>query len=129
MAWIGRIAAPDVAFVNLVVPFVIAGAGISLAMPAAQNAVVSSVAPTEIGKAAGTYMLRFLGGAFGIAMNASVFAATGGFGSPQLFSTGFAAAVGVSAALSLLGALIGLCVPGRHTDWSRLVILVKGDAR
>jgi hypothetical protein len=79
-----------------------------MAMPAAQHAVVSSVAPTEIGKAAGTYnMLRFLGGALGVAINASVFAAFGGFGSPQAFSTGFSAALGASAAFSLAGALAG----------------------
>jgi len=114
MAWIGRIVAPDVAFGDLVVPFILAGAGISMAMPAAQNAVVSSVIPTEIGKAAGTYnMLRFLGAAFGIAISATVFAATGGFGSPASFSAGFATAIGVSAALSFAGALAGLFIPAR----------------
>jgi hypothetical protein len=97
-----------------VAPFILAGAGISMAMPAAQNAVVSSVAPTDIGKAAGTYnMLRFLGGAFGITINATVFAAFGGFSSPHLFTAGFAAAIGVSAALSFAGALAGLFVPAR----------------
>ena len=41
----------------------------SMAMPAAQNAVLGAVAPAEIGKAAGTFnMLRYLGGAFGIAL-------------------------------------------------------------
>jgi len=114
MAWIGRIATPDVEFSSLVAPFILAGAGISMAMPAAQNAVVSSVAPTQIGKAAGTYnMLRFLGGAFGIAINATVFAAFGGFGPPVLFSAGFAAAIEVSAALSFAGALAGLLIPAR----------------
>jgi EmrB/QacA subfamily drug resistance transporter len=112
MLWLARVATPDVAFVDLVVPFILAGAGISMAMPAAQNAVVSSVAPTEIGKAAGTYnMLRFLGGALGVAINATVFAAYGGFGSPHSFSTGFSAAIGVSAAFSLAGALAGAFVP------------------
>jgi MFS family permease len=114
MAWIGRIATPDVAYINLVAPFILAGAGISMAMPAAQNAVVSSVAPAEIGQAAGTYnMLRFLGGAFGIAISATVFAVFGGFGSPQLFSAGFAAAVAVCAGLSLAGALAGFFIPAR----------------
>jgi EmrB/QacA subfamily drug resistance transporter len=114
LVWIGRIVSPDVAFIDLVAPFILAGAGISMAMPAAQNAVVSSVAPTDIGKAAGTYnMLRFLGGALGIAINATVFAAFGGFSSPQLFSAGFAAAISVSAALSFAGALAGLVIPAR----------------
>src|ERR1700694_4996331 len=117
MAWIGRIATPDVEFSSLVIPFILAGAGVSMAMPAAQNAVVSSVAPTEIGKAAGTYnMLRFLCAAFGIAINATVFAAAGGFASPELFSAGFAAAIGVSAALSFAGALAGCLVPARRAS-------------
>ena len=115
-AWLALISSPDVAFISRIAPFIIAGAGISIAMPAAQNAVVSAVAPAEIGKASGTYQsLRLLGGAFGVALNASVFAAAGGFGSPQLFATGFAAAIGVSAALALAGALVGLLVPG-HSE-------------
>jgi EmrB/QacA subfamily drug resistance transporter len=114
MAWLARTATPDMTFVEFAVPLVLAGAGISLAMPAAQNAVLSAVAPSEIGKASGTYnMLRFLGGAFGIALSGTLFAASGGFGSPQLFSAGFAVALGLSALLSLAAAIAGLLVPRR----------------
>jgi EmrB/QacA subfamily drug resistance transporter len=113
-AWIRGVAAPEIDFVNLIVPFVVAGAGVSMAMPAAQNAVLSAVHHAEIGKASGTYnSMRFLGGAFGIALAATVFGAVGGFGSAQLFTAGFSAAVGVSALLSCLGALVGASVPGR----------------
>jgi EmrB/QacA subfamily drug resistance transporter len=109
MAWIALIAAPDLA------PLIIAGAGVSMAMPAAQNAVLSSVVQTEIGKASGTFnMLRFLGGVSGIAIAVAVFAASGSFGSPQAFSAGFAAAIGVSAVLSLLGAFAGTWQPARR---------------
>jgi Phage integrase, N-terminal SAM-like domain len=38
-------------------------------------------------------LLAFLGGAFGIALSATVFAASGGFGSAQLFSAGFSSAI------------------------------------
>lgn len=58
-------------------------------------------------------MLRFLGGAFGIALSGTVFAATGGFGSPQLFSAGYASALGAAALLSLAASLAGLLVPAR----------------
>ncbi|HEY2595913.1 MAG TPA: DHA2 family efflux MFS transporter permease subunit, partial [Chloroflexota bacterium] len=113
-AWIRAVAAPDVDFVNLIVPFVLAGAGVSMAMPAAQNAVLSAVHHAELGKASGTYnSMRFLGGTFGIALAATVFGAVGGFGSPEQFTAGFSAAVGVSALLSCLGALVGASVPGR----------------
>lgn len=113
-AWIKSVAAPDVEFVNLIVPFVFAGAGVSMAMPAAQNAVLSAVQHTQLGKASGTYnTMRFLGGTFGIALSATVFGAMGGFGSPQLITAGFSAALGVAALLSCVGALAGACVPAR----------------
>src|SRR5262249_50786811 len=64
-AWIGLIAAPSLPYPALIAPLLISGAGVSMAMPAAQNAVLSAVAPAEIGKASGTFnMLRFLGGVF-----------------------------------------------------------------
>ncbi len=114
MAWIALIAVPDLAYVALVAPLVIAGAGVSMAMPAAQNAVMGAVAPSEIGKASGVFnMLRFLGGVFGVAATVAVFSATGGFGSAAAFSTGFARAMEICALLSLLGALAGAWQPGR----------------
>jgi hypothetical protein len=86
-----------------------------MAMPAAQNAVLSAVAPAEIGKASGAFnMFRFLAGAFGIAVLVAVFAQAGGIDSPQAFSAGFAQALGVSAALSLLAAIAGLWQPARR---------------
>src|SRR5260221_547817 len=45
---------------------------------------------------------------------AAVFAGVGSFGSAQAFSNGFAPAMGVSAALSLVGAIAGLLLPGRR---------------
>jgi EmrB/QacA subfamily drug resistance transporter len=114
-AWIGLIAAPSLPYPALIAPLLISGAGVSMAMPAAQNAVLSAVAPVEIGKASGTFnMLRFLGGVFGIAVVATLFAATGHFGSPAAFNAGFAPAIGLSAALSLAGALAGLWLPARQ---------------
>jgi len=115
IAWIGLTIAPDLAYAKLVMPLVLAGAGVSMAMPAAQNAVLSAVAPAEIGKASGAFnMFRFLAGAFGIAILVAVFAQAGGVDSPQAFSAGFAPALGVSAALSLLAAVAGMWQPARR---------------
>jgi hypothetical protein len=58
--------------------------------------------------------MRFLGGSFGIALSATVFAAFGGFSTPEALTAGFTAAIGVSALLSFGGALAGVCVPGRR---------------
>jgi EmrB/QacA subfamily drug resistance transporter len=109
MAWIALIAAPGTAYAELIAPMAIAGAGVSMAMPAAQSSVLRSVGRDDVGKASGIFnMLRFLGGAFAIAVAAAVFAGTGGYASPQAFSDGFAAAVAVSAGLSLAGAAAAL---------------------
>jgi len=115
MAWIALIAAPGLAYATMVAPLIIAGAGVSMAMPAAQNAVLSSVSQTDIGKASGTFnMLRFLGGVSGIAIAVAAFIGNGSFGSPQAFSAGFVPAIGISAVLSLLGAVAGMWQPARR---------------
>jgi EmrB/QacA subfamily drug resistance transporter len=115
MAWIALTASPDLSFVGLALPLVVAGCGGSMAMPALQNAVMSAVAPSDIGKASGTFnMLRFLGGMLGIALLVAVFAENGTLASPQGFSNGFAAAIGASATLSLLGLIVGLSLPARR---------------
>ena len=116
MAWIALIARPSLAYATLIAPFILAGGGVSLAMPAAQNAVLSAVTPGEIGKASGIFnMARFLGGVFGVAVQAAAFAAAGSLGSPDSFNAGVAAAIGVAAALSLLAAAAGGNLPGRRT--------------
>jgi MFS family permease len=113
MAWIALIAAPDLAYARLVAPLILAGAGVSMAMPAAQNAVLSAVAPPELGKASGIFnMARFLGGVFGIALLVAVFTATGSVSSAAAFSAGFTPALAVAAVLSLLAAIAGLALPG-----------------
>ena len=53
-----------------------------MAIPAAQNSVVGSVAEGALGKAAGTNsMMRELGGVFGIAVVVAVFAGAGSYAS------------------------------------------------
>jgi len=116
LGWIAMIAASGIAYPALVVPLVLAGVGVSMAMPAAQNAVLGSVAVTEMGKASGVFnMGRFLGGMFGIALLVTVFSASGAMDTPARFSKGFAAAMGVAAVLSLAGAFVGLWLPARRS--------------
>jgi EmrB/QacA subfamily drug resistance transporter len=113
IAWIALIAEPDLAYAATVAPMVITGAGIAMAMPATQKSVVGAVAPSLIGKASGTFTtMRWLGGVFGIAIAVAVFAAAGGYASPQDFTDGFAPAMAVAAGISLAGALAGLLLPG-----------------
>ncbi len=115
LGWIALVAAPNLPYTVLAAPLLVSGIGIAMAMPAAQNAAVSAVPTSAIGKASGTFnMLRFLGGVFGVAVPAAVFAGFGGFGSAQAFSNGFAPAMGVCATLAGLGAIAGLVLPTRH---------------
>ena len=116
MAWIALVADPSVPYGELVPAFVIAGAGVSMALPAAQTAVMGAVAPAEAGKASGTFnTMRQLGGVFGIALLVAVFAGTGGYASPAAFVDGFGPAAGVSAGLAVIGAVTGLALPRRRT--------------
>lgn len=111
-AWIGLIAAPGLPYAQLVLPLIVGGAGVSMAMPAAQNAVLGAVAAADIGKASGTFnMFRYLGGMFGIALLVEVFSRAGSLASPSAFSRGFAQAMGVASALSLLAALAAWQLP------------------
>jgi MFS family permease len=113
--WIAITAAPGVAYSTMIAPLVVAGVGVSMAMPAVQNAVLSSVAVVEMGKASGVFnMGRFLGGVFGVALLVAVFSGSGAIDSPANFNAGFAAAMNVAAALSLLGAVAGLWLPARQ---------------
>jgi EmrB/QacA subfamily drug resistance transporter len=115
LGWIAAIAVPGIAYANLIAPLAFAGVGVSMAMPAAQNAILSSLAVTEMGKASGIFnMARFLGGMFGVAALVAVFSANGAIDSPAHFSTGFAGAMKIAATLSLLGAVAGLWLPARH---------------
>ena len=115
MAWVALIADPSMAYSELLAPFVVAGVGVSMAIPAAQNSVVASVTDDALGKAAGANsMMRELGGVFGIAIAVAVFAAAGSYASPSAFVDGFAPAIGVAAAFALIGAVVGLALPGRR---------------
>jgi EmrB/QacA subfamily drug resistance transporter len=115
LGWVALLADPGLDYPQLIPALVIAGAGVSMAIPAAQNAVVGAVGEADIGKAAGVNsMLRELGGVFGIAIAVAVFAGAGSYLSPATFVDGFAPALGASAAMAALGAVAGLAVPARR---------------
>jgi EmrB/QacA subfamily drug resistance transporter len=115
LAWLALIAEPGMAYAQMLAPFIVGGVGVSMAIPAAQNSVLGSVADGALGKAAGTNsMMRELGGVFGIALVVAVFAGAGGYASAQAFVDGFSPAILVAAALALAGAGAGLALPGRR---------------
>jgi MFS family permease len=95
----------------------IAGCGTSMALPAGQNAAMNAVSPSEVGKASGVFnTARQLGGVFGVAILAAVFAANGSYASPEAFRDGVGPALGVAAGLSALGAIAGTLVRRRAAE-------------
>jgi MFS family permease len=115
MAWIAVIARVGLPYWHLVPPLLLAGCGVSVAIPATMSAVMTAVPPAAIGQASGTLnTLRQLGGVFGVAICAAVFAARGHYASPATFVAGFGPAMAACAGLALLGAVAGLVIPGRR---------------
>jgi EmrB/QacA subfamily drug resistance transporter len=107
MFWVGQGTSQ---YGELVLPLVITGCGISLAMPAAQSAAVGSLPRDAVGIASGVYsMMRQLGGVAGVAALGSVFASAGGY-----TGHGFTRALAGCGVLSLLGALSGFGITARR---------------
>jgi MFS family permease len=114
LAWVASIASPTVGYAELGVALTVAGVGTSLCFPKVANTVMSAVPPADAGVASGTNSaLRELGGVFGVAVLASVFARPGVYGSAQAFVDGFTPALWVGAGLSALGMAAATLAPGR----------------
>jgi EmrB/QacA subfamily drug resistance transporter len=106
-------AAPHASYLVLVVPILLSGAGLGVAIPAITRSAVSLVAAPDLAKASGAFStLRQLGGAVGVAVGGVVFATSGGYGSAALFLDGYTPAVLVAAALALGATAAGLSLPG-----------------
>jgi hypothetical protein len=115
LAWMAAIATPHLGYGELGAALTVAGVGIGLVFPTVSGEIVASVPPGEIGVASGTNSaLRELGGVFGVAVLATVFARPGVYTSPYLFADGFKAALWVGAGFSAAGVLMAVSA-GRHT--------------
>jgi MFS family permease len=115
--WVALSASPGAGYLELAIPLLVAGVGISMALPTVPTAVLSAVAPEEMGKASGVNtMLQRFGTVFAVAIAAAVFTAYGHLGSPASVTAGFKPALGVCAALSLLGTLAALGIAPRRAD-------------
>jgi EmrB/QacA subfamily drug resistance transporter len=113
LGWLAAVTTPDVAYVQLVGPFLVAGAGMALFFAPIANVVLSAVRPEEEGKASGANSaIRELGGVFGVAVLASVFAHAGGYSSGQAFVDGMSPALWIGAAVVAAGAVAALAIPG-----------------
>ena len=113
LAWIGLVSTPTVPYSELVVPFVLAGVGMALFFAPVANVVLSAVRASEEGQASGANnAIRELGGVFGVAVLAAVFAHVGGYESGQAFTDGTTTAVLVGSGVVALGAIAAFAMPG-----------------
>jgi EmrB/QacA subfamily drug resistance transporter len=117
LGWMAAIATPTVPFGHLVAPFIIAGIGMGLFFAPVAYVVLSTVRHEEEGQASGANnALRELGGVFGVAVLAAIFAHRGGYPAPpdfsgQPFVDGLKPAVWIGAGVVAFGALLCLLIP------------------
>jgi EmrB/QacA subfamily drug resistance transporter len=115
LGWVALISRTSGDYAHLVLPLIIAGVGISMAIPASTAAALGAARPEDTGSASGVYnTLQRFGGAFGIAVATAVFSAHGHLGSAAGMTAGYRPALAVAAALSLAGALIAVAVRQRR---------------
>ena len=111
LGWFALAAASDAGYATLAGPLLLAGVGISAALPASAAAALGAVQPADVGAASGAVStLQRFGGGLGVALTAAVFAAHGSLGTAAAYVAGFRPALAVAAGLSLLGAVTALAV-------------------
>ena len=102
-------------WIELDIALLIAGVGISMALPTVPTAVLSAVAPEEMGKASGiNFMAQRFGAVFAIAIASAVFTGTGHLRSPASVTAGFRPALWACAVFAVLAALTALGIRPRH---------------
>jgi EmrB/QacA subfamily drug resistance transporter len=112
LAWLGLISTPTTPYSEFVAPFILAGVGMGLFFAPVANVVLSAVRPSEEGQASGANnAIRELGGVFGVAVLASVFARLGGYQSGNAFVDGMNPAILIGAAVVAVGAAAAFAIP------------------
>ena len=116
LAWIASVSTPTTPYSSLVIPFILSGAGMALFFAPVANVVLSAVRPEEEGQASGANnAVRELGGVFGVAVLASIFAHYGGYGTGTSFVDGMTPAVYVGAGVVAAGSLAAFGIKRRRS--------------
>ena len=111
LGWIAAVSTPTVPYADLVAPFILSGVGMALFYAPVANVVLSAVRREEEGQASGANnAVRELGGVFGVAVLAAVFARYGGYGTGQSFVDGLTPAIWIGAAVVAVGALAAFAI-------------------
>ena len=113
LGWLASELSPTLSYGSVILPFILAGAGMAMVFAPSANAVLGSVRDEEAGQASGaTNAIREIGGVLGIAVLAAVFNGAGSYASPHAFVAGLTPAVTVAAIVVAIGALAALAIPG-----------------
>ena len=111
LAWIAAVSSTTAPYSDLVAPFTLSGIGMALFFAPVANVVLSSVRPQEEGQASGANnAIRELGGVFGVAVLASIFAHYGGYRTGTTYVHGMSVSVYVGAAIVAIGAVAALAI-------------------
>jgi len=114
LIWIASVTGVGTPYSHLVLPFILSGTGMALFFAPVANVVLSSVRPEHEGKASGANnAIRELGGVFGVAVLASVFAHLGGYRSAATFVHGTTTAVYIGGGIVALAALASAFIKPR----------------
>ncbi|MBX9366590.1 MFS transporter [Streptomyces sp. WAC04114] len=115
LGYMAVVATTDASYGSQLPALIVSGIGMALYFAPASHLVMSSVRPSEQGIASGANnALREVGGALGIAVMASIFAAQGGYETGQTFVDGMRPALVTGSAVVALAGIAALLIPTRR---------------
>ncbi len=113
--WVAARGSLEASWLELDVALLIAGIGISMALPTVPAAVLDAVAPEEMGKASGIYyMAQRFGTVFAVAVASAVFSAHGRLGSAAGVNAGFRPALWACVCFAVLAAVSAIAMTSSH---------------
>ncbi|HET8683503.1 MAG TPA: DHA2 family efflux MFS transporter permease subunit [Micromonosporaceae bacterium] len=116
IGWLALVAEPDLAYGNLVLPFILTGLGLGIFLAPIAGLAIGFVPQVLQGVASGTSnAIRQLGTVLGVSVAGAILGAYGGFESAQTFTDGMVASFTVGAIALAVGALVALAIP-RHVE-------------
>jgi len=121
--WVAARSSLGTGWIELDAALLLAGVGISMALPTVPTAVLDAVAPEEMGKASGiNYMAQRFGTVFALAIATAVFSAHGRLGTPATVMAGVRPALFACVCFAALAALSGAALrsPRRATPTEEL---------
>ena len=114
LGWIALVATPTTSYASVLVPFVFGGSGMALVFAPSASAILSVVRADQAGQASGAAnAIREVGGVFGVAVLATVFAGAGSYATGHSFVTGLVPALWVGFAVLAGTAVVIAAVPWR----------------